>query len=583
MSIRIVVLILCSLSVLVAPAVKAAGTGFVVAAPDRGFLGNEEIRDQFARFEQAQPARLILATDERTDETFRQAVQSLKDDGVDEVVILPFFLSRAEARFRRLEHAALAAPMMPIRWAQPWGETYLAVEALARRLSAHGHATAARLVVAGAAASAEVIAADLRRIAEAAIAGTAFEHVDAAVWPEYKVPQADAIEAAAEQTLAAAGDATVIPVHLGKRLDGMMALSLAQQRALPDGTDWIDEAPIGPLVLTWMQREANRALPWQGGADGDIGVIIAAHGSDWHWNETMRQAVAPLAKHYRLAFAFSMADPPIVERAVRRLESQGARAIVIVRVFGLEDSFRSSFLKMSGQDIEQAVGDGAIAATEHAQGHFPAGKQAAHTPAANHGGHGASSGSGRIPSTAVILTAGGLGDSPLFARALLERARALSADPSRETVILVAHGTKDDARNARWLDVLERIAAQMRQTDGDPFRAIRVATWREDWPDKRAEWVPRVREWVEVAARAGTAIVIPARTNGTGPEARLLEGLDYRLGNGFAPHSLFAEWVDTQVRDALSDAKIHRVSGDDDDKDTHPAEHKVKLSSASKL
>ena len=57
---------------------------------------------------------------------------------------------------------------------------------------------------------------------------------------------------------------------------------------------------------------------------------------------------------------------------------------------------------------------------------------------------------------------------------------------------------------------------------GDAFGAIRVATWREDWPDKRGPWVEKVRSWVKQDSQHGEVIVIPARTTGTGPEAQLL-------------------------------------------------------------
>ncbi|SDW97914.1 hypothetical protein [Nitrosomonas communis] len=55
---------------------------------------------------------------------------------------------------------------------------------------------------------------------------------------------------------------------------------------------------------------------------------------------------------------------------------------------------------------------------------------------------------------------------------------------------------------------------QMRKTGGNEFRAIRVATWREDWPDKRDPWIEKVRTMVKEAQKqAGSALVISARIN----------------------------------------------------------------------
>lgn len=131
---------------------------------------------------------------------------------------------------------------------------------------------------------------------------------------------------------------------------------------------------------------------------------------------------------------------------------------------------------------------------------------------------------------------------------MLKRAETISRIPADETIILVAHGTGDEEANARWLQLLDSLATQINSLSADQFRAVRYATWREDWPAKRGPWIEKVRGYVQEAqADGGTALVIPARTNATGPAERLLEGLDFRLGEGFAPHPLFAEWVQAQV------------------------------------
>lgn len=72
-----------------------------------------------------------------------------------------------------------------------------------------------------------------------------------------------------------------------------------------------------------------------------------------------------------------------------------------------------------------------------------------------------------------------------------------------------------------------------------------------DTPNRRRTQAAAINLALEQAGRDGEVIVIPARTNGTGPEARLLSGLNYRLGTGFAPHPLFARWMDEQVLQAL--------------------------------
>lgn len=52
----------------------------------------------------------------------------------------------------------------------------------------------------------------------------------------------------------------------------------------------------------------------------------------------------------------------------------------------------------------------------------------------------------RLRTTALVLTEGGLGNSPLFAQALLNKAQKLSTTQGKETIIVVAHGKgRDDA------------------------------------------------------------------------------------------------------------------------------------------
>jgi hypothetical protein len=51
--------------------------GFLVVAPDRGFLGNEETRDAFEAFAASRRARLVFVTDERTRAGLESASRSL--------------------------------------------------------------------------------------------------------------------------------------------------------------------------------------------------------------------------------------------------------------------------------------------------------------------------------------------------------------------------------------------------------------------------------------------------------------------------------------------------------------------------
>lgn len=536
------VLAICSAAFLAATqAAEAADPGFLAVAADRGFQGNEEIRDAFDAFAAGRNAELVFATDARTRRSLGEALARLAQRGARRVVVLPVFLSASDPALTLVKEQ-LASPGVPVSFSRAFGESYLAVEALADRLRAIRNPGGARLVVAGYGArdpgTRKLLERDWQRLAEQAAEGFGFARVQALVWYDGSAPEREARRAESRRALADAaqgpGRTVVVPFHLGRRLDSMMSYDAELKHALPKGAELLTQGP-GPeaLLPTWLPREANRNVALEPRA---LGVILLAHGSDFHWNENMRQAVQPLEARHPVEYVFSMADQPLIERAVRRLERRGVRAAVIVRVFGLASSFKPDVERMIGADIES--GRAASAKVHH--GHA----------SAQHQGHGEASAwpASRIRSALPMATVGGVEASPLFAATLLERARKLSRNPRSETVILTAHGAGEDEKNERWLEILEQLAAHMKAS-GAPFRAIRYATWREDWPDKRGPWVARVKEMVEEAGReGGRALVIPARTNGRGPEQKFLDGLEYDLGEGFAPHPLFLRWFEEQVQ-----------------------------------
>lgn len=510
--------------------------GVLVVASDRGFMGNEEVRAAFERFVAVERlrARLVFVTDARSVARIHQAVAELREEGAERVAVLPLFVAPSDPDLA-LVRSALEDATAPIVWAAPFGRSYFAVDALAEQLRGIEDAKRRRVVVLGYGAadpaSRAAMERDLQQIADQAAAGLGFKQVTAVVAYDAEGAEAEAREKEVWKDLVAAmrgpGRPALVPFHLGPKLDSMMSLAAAVQRHLPDRVTFVDgDLGPDPALATWMTREARRAtgLGWE-----DLGVVLLAHGSDYEWNETMRQAAQGLANRVMVEFAFCMADQPVIERAVRRLEERGAKAIVVVRVFGLEQSFKGTVEHMFGLDVERG---------EHAA-HYGSGQM--------HSGHGGVPGP-RIETAAPVVTVGGLEAHPLFAEALLERARALSTDPGRETVILVAHGYGDEATNDHWRGVLDQLATWMRNNGGESFRAIRTGTWREDWPEQREAEVAAIRAMVEEAsADGGRAIVIPARITGQGSEAQFLEGLRYVLGEGFAPSPQFDRWLDEQV------------------------------------
>lgn len=259
-----------------------------------------------------------------------------------------------------------------------------------------------------------------------------------------------------------------------------------------------------------------------------LGVLAMAHGGGADWNGAVEAMLAPLAADYPVEIAFGMAEAASLQGAVRRLEARGARRIAVVRLF------------ISGESWYDR--------TEQILGLAPGAPPMAMDAHPGHAGHDMDL--WRIETSArFALSRQGLADAPEMGAVLVERARALSRDPARESVLILAHGPEDDGENARWLARIDARADAVRQAA--PFRRVGVETLREDWPEKRAVSETRIRAFVEQAGReGGGAIVIPFRLAGFGPYARVLEGLTYASdGRGLLPSVEVERWVRRQAEE----------------------------------
>lgn len=267
-------------------------------------------------------------------------------------------------------------------------------------------------------------------------------------------------------------------------------------------------------------------------ANTDLGVLVMAHGGSDVWNGEVEDALSPLAEDYPLEIAFGMADAASLQEGVSALEAQGAEQIAVVRLFISGESWR--------ERTEQILGLAPGAPERMAHD--------AHSEEGGHGGHRMEF--WRIDTDAVFaMSAEGLADAPEMETVLVERARGLSRNPAKESVLILAHGPGDDAENQRWLAKIDARAEAVREAL--PFREVRVETLREDWPEKRKAARARIRAFVEEASREdGRAIVIPYRVQGFGPYAKVLDGLAYEAdGKGLVPSPQVELWARRQVEE----------------------------------
>lgn len=264
---------------------------------------------------------------------------------------------------------------------------------------------------------------------------------------------------------------------------------------------------------------------------GDFGVLVMAHGGGETWNGEVRDMLEPVSEDYPLEIAFGMADAVSLQDAVSRLEDRGVERIGIVRLFISGESWFERTREIVGVDT------GAPERPDPAMTHHSEG-----------GGHGMRMEYWRLDTDAAFaLSTEGLAEAPEMGAVLVERSLELSEDPSRESVLILAHGPGDDAENQRWIDWIDTRAQAVR--DAVPFRDVRVETLREDWPEAREAAETRIRDFVAAASQDdGRLLVLPYRVQGFGPYAEVLEGLEYEAsGQGLLPSAAVERWVRRQI------------------------------------
>ncbi len=265
----------------------------------------------------------------------------------------------------------------------------------------------------------------------------------------------------------------------------------------------------------------------------NYGVILMAHGGRSKWNEGVKSAVAPLRADTKIEIAFGMADAYSIQEAVDKLESRGVENIGVVRLFVSGESWF--------ERTEKILGLRAGAPDRDPPDHKAMGHGAGHKAM----GHRMEF--WQVDSSAdFALSKQGLSEASAMDAILVERALGLSTSPEAEDILILAHGPGDDAENQRWITNITARAALVKSSA--PFRRVKVMTLREDWHDKRKDAEIAIRAFVKRAGdEGGSAIVIPFRTHGFGPYAKVLEGLDYRSdGKGLIPHENVTLWIKQQ-------------------------------------
>jgi sirohydrochlorin ferrochelatase len=513
----------------------------LVIAPDRGFLGNREIEDTVQQLSKQYLSSLVFISlaeefDTPTEAAFKAAVAHLKRGGAKRIIIIPLVITgddphlKKSIRFLSLEkgHSPLAADL---KWAiaPPMSEDFRIAQILEDRAKTLSEDPAnERLIVLGYGATnpeeETTLQSGLKNLISEVHAHLPFKEIEVVVM--YHTQTDETVRKETEeklrkklQEIGSKKDLKNILVSfdLGFKHTGLMQLN---------GTigSMIEGLPVAfegggvfphPSALHWITATANRFSPV---SPDQMGVVIMAHGAGHYINQTINDAVSPLKKKIALETAFGMAEPDELEAAIAKLESRGMRRILILRLFDSSSTFKDSTEYIIGARKDPPA---------HLHGGLPR----------------------RVRTGSILSSSGGLDADPLISEVLRKRIMEISKAPEKETVLLLAHGAGSDRQNDLWLEKLRIRAEYIREKSSKPFKAIQVATIREDWPEKREKALQEIREMIQKGNKdGGRVLVISARIAGAGPYQKYLKGEDYVFnGTGVAPDPNLTQWMSREI------------------------------------
>ena len=267
------------------------------------------------------------------------------------------------------------------------------------------------------------------------------------------------------------------------------------------------------------------------------GVLILAHGGRPEWNERVMALVARVNERQPADVAFGMASRAAMQAAVDRLVSRGATGIVAVPLFVSSHSgVITSTEYLLGLRREVPTDLPILARGDHGHSGTGADSRTAHAdPTAP------------LTATVPVRMTPALDQHPVVADIVITRARAISRDPGRDAVIVVAHGPTRDEENARWLEDMAVTAARVRAAI--PFRSVDYLTVRDDAPSAiRDAATAELRALVARRAGEGARVlIVPLVMSFGGIEQGIrmrLAGLDVVMAEqGLMPDDRLVDWV----------------------------------------
>tara|TARA_B110000438_G_scaffold23846_1_gene21937 strand:+ start:1168 stop:3024 length:1857 start_codon:yes stop_codon:yes gene_type:complete len=514
--------------------------GFMVIAEDRGFVGNNETVNLFNQFEREYLSSLVFVgrkydgIKSEYSEYIQKGISELDNKGVSEIVILPLFLSESNHILKMLRKNIPSYHFKgDIRWNRAMSGSYLIAQILldsVNKLSKNP--TEENLLLIGRGAidekSEKLIKEELEQLVNYIKKRKTYKSVQVGVYYSYNADEKirktkdNEVDEMVIHAAAKTGRTLLVPFVIGPKYSHMMSFTHFVERRFED-IDLIyhsDEILLHPNVLIWMKKAANAHIPISN--NNPIGVVIMPHGATKPYNDAIEKTIQPLKKKYQVEMAYGMGDSISLQNAVSNLEGKGIKRIVFVRMYPSSDQFKEKTDYILGLDSR---------VPEQWDGLIPS----------------------QVRTSAIINTFGGYEEDSLIAGIFLDRIKEVSKNPTEETIILLAHGGKNEQAEKLRNEKMDSHISWIQKQSNPPFKKIIGMTLREDWPDKRAKALKEIKKVVKEGNSSGKVIIISNRLYGSGPYNHFLKGLEFEMNSkGLAPHPNLTKWIEKGIEIAVN-------------------------------